>query len=570
MSWKISKPSAVGLCMFGLLIGGCDNEMNPPQEGENLLAPRQWMQIQSDEQGTGFNGVHTSFATPGTRKWQANIGELAFSSPVVDNDGDVWVGNVNGELVEVGANGQVKTRQFVGGTIVSSPAVDDHYRVYVLSQYPNDGDFRTILHCYDPALGFIALNNPPQYRSTASPKVWRDYVFVPSDRTLRVFDRWTLALFTESVGCPSIVCGSFDPPLWVELLGYAVGCLGTLYTTDLLGLIDCHGFSISQVGGLAIEPSVAIVDNANIVDDPNKPIVIMATPQCLTAFNFDPTAVNKLQIRWQQELVDIDCDFEFLQVTTPAVLNGELVVVGTDYGQVRCFHVDDGTNLWNYGISEPIRTPPVAALRHIYFQTTNYLVVLDSNGREASKTVVKGTGGGVSLSLDFVYAMTSEGIYSGNLNGDGELLLRTFDDGVLDGQHLGNTVPAIDREGNVFLAGPNGTLTAYGRGQTTIAARIAAVSWIAPDDGASVYTSTGQSMHVALNADGGFTGNVTISSDVDGILCEFDAMDATEGSCLTTGPLTLGPHVLTAFATDPEGVQESAQINVQVIAAPIQ
>jgi hypothetical protein len=66
------------------------------------------------------------------------------------------------------------------------------------------------------------------------------------------------------------------------------------------------------------------------------------------------------------------------------------------------------------------------------------------------------------------------------------------------------------------------------------------------------------------------TGSVTISSDVDGILCELDVTAAAEATCTTTGPLTVGPRVLKAFASDPDGLQEAAQITIQAIAAPIQ
>lgn len=575
MSWAWKPRGVAVLCLLGLA-AGCDPNTPPPQEGENLLVPRQWMQIQSDEQGTGFNGVHTVPAAPIYRKWAADVGELATSSPVVDNDGDVWVGNINGELVEVSPNGVVKTRKQVGGRIVSSPAVDDHYRVYVLAQYPDGDTFRTLLHCWDPALGFVALNNPPHYRSTASPKVWQDYVFVPSDRTLRVFDRWTLSLVAEKTGCPTIACG--DGPSLDDLLGglgSVVGCILDLATLYLVDLADCGtDFTPGMLPRPSVDPSVAVVDNATIVDDVNKPIVIMATSQCLTAFDFDPTADNKLKIRWQQELVEIDCDFKFLHVTTPAVLDGDQVVIGDDEGHVRSFYVDDGSPLWTYtspfsGVGRPIVSPPVAALRQIYVLTGSTLIVLDSDGAEITRTPLKGSPGGLSLSLDYVYAMTSEGLYSSAFNGSA-LIGSIFDDAVFDGTYFGATTPAIDRDGNIYLATPNGYLYAYGRNTRTLSAIAPAVSWIAPSDGASVYTSAGQTMQVALNADGGFTGNVTITSDVDGILCEFEAMGATEGSCMTTGPLTLGPHVLTAFATDPDGVQESAQIGVEVVAAPIQ
>ncbi len=537
----------------------------PPDPADNFLAPRQWSQLQSDEQGTGFNAVHTERAVLPLRKWTAGTGDVAFSAPVIDVHGTVWVGNTAGELTGIAPNGTLSTRVYVGGTIVSSPAVDADGRILVLAQYPSGDSFRTILHAYDPARGFAALINPPPYKTTASPKIWNNYVFVPADRTLRVFDRWTLSLVDEHVGCPSIVCGSAEFPEWLGYLGDLTLCIATGFTSELFGLSDCiRGFSVT-LSNLVIEPSVAIVDNPAIVEDVNRPIVLMATPQCLTAFNFDPAGTPKLRIRWQQELVDIDCDFEFLRVTTPAVLDGEQVVIGTDYGQVRSFSIHDGTNLWNYGISEAIECPPVASLRQIYVVTTHYFVILDSNGREMSKTVLNGVGGGLSLSLDYAYVMTSEGIHSFSV-GDPYNPSSSFDDSILDGTHVGKTVPAIDRDGNVYLATPNGVLAAYGRGPSSIPFLVPQVAWLSPVDGQSISYAAGRAVQISLGGGaGGFTGDVTVSSDVDGVVCRFSASTAAEGSCVTAAPLTLGPHVLTVFATDQSGGQRSAQIGVEAV-----
>jgi outer membrane protein assembly factor BamB len=394
-----------------------------------------------------------------------NVGDMAYCSPVVDRQGNVWVANVAGELIRITPAG-VATRVFVGGSIISSPAVDDDGRVFVLSQYPNGDSYRTILHEYDPALGFAALINPPIYRSTASPKIWGNYVFVPSERFLRVYDRWTLQVLEERAGCSSLVCGDSVLPLWLEALLYIPLCMGTLYTTDLLGLYDCFGFSApnSGFGAMVAEPSVAIVDNPNVVEDVNHPIVLFASPHCLIAYDFDPTGTPKLTVRWYQELVSFDCEhgFAFLRVTTPAVLNGEQVVIGDDLGRVKSFHIDDGHLLWAYHVGAPVQSPPVAGLRQIYVVSERDLVVLDSNGVETSREPLAGTGGGASLSLDFAYVMASRGLHTFSLDANSRLVPRTLDKTYLDGTHVGYSVPAIGPNGNVYLATPNGWVVAYG------------------------------------------------------------------------------------------------------------
>ena len=66
------------------LLGGC---------GE----PPRWMQFYADGQGRGFVGVHSSPAT--SAMWFADVGPAGFSSPSLQLDGTIYVGNHNGELV---------------------------------------------------------------------------------------------------------------------------------------------------------------------------------------------------------------------------------------------------------------------------------------------------------------------------------------------------------------------------------------------------------------------------------------------------------------------------------------
>lgn len=434
----------------------------------DVAQPQLWLQLQGNMQGSGFNAVHTTLASPGYLKWAVDVGNMAHCSPVVDYFGNVWVANVAGELIQITPAGVAK-RVYVGGSIVSSPAVDDDNRILVLSQYPtyqSDGSLRTRLHAYDPVRGFTALPYNPTFQSTASPKVWHNHVFVPSGNTLRVFDRWTLAVVEERTACSqAIICGGGTWSDFFESVKHITLCIYTLGATDLLGLTDCYGFTLTPPGESIAEPSVAIVDNPNITGNAYRPIVLMATSHCITAFNFNPVGTPKLSVRWQKQLLNVECTDEYwegVRVTTPAVLNTEQVVIGYGDGRVKSFHIDDGHLLWAYDVGAPVQAPPVAALRQIYVVSKYELIVLDSNGVETSRQPLAGYGGGASLSLDFVYVMATEGLHTFSLDANSRLVPRTLDNTWLPGTHFGFSVPAIGPDGTVYLATPNGVVVAYG------------------------------------------------------------------------------------------------------------
>lgn len=569
MSRRCIVLSAMLLACLG---AGCPMTTTPPQSNLN---PKQWTQLQSDEQGTGFNSVHTSFAVPGLHKWVANTaGDMAYCSPAVSLQNQIWVGTLNRNLIGYNADGTEAHRRLVDGAIVSSPAVDEDGRVFYLYQHQqlSDNSIVTYLEMYDPGDNSVRRNfNQPIFTTTASPKIWSDYVFVPAGSTLYVFNRWTMELVTQASGCnDNLTCGSYDGPFLLQFLA----CL-VVEPTSLLtgGCTSGSGFNHGESANFRISnPSVSIVDNSTIVGDVNIPIVIMATDHCLTAFNFDPHGINQsipLQVRWNQVIVPIDCDHfgQGVSMTTPAVLDGTQVVVGIsdpDVGFIQSYDVSDGTFLW--GHQAYAQAPPVAALRQIYVATPNSLLVLDSNGAQVSETPLEGIGGGISLSLDFAYVMTTKGLYSYALDPAKPM---SFDGEVLDGTHFGFTVPAIAQDGTVYLATPNGSVVAYENtpvGPFQFPRLRPPVTFASPTDGQAIGYAAGQTLRVSLTGgDSGFTGDIAIRSDVDGLLCQFHVDGVTEASCTTTKPLTLGTQVLTAFATDSDGGQQSAQVSVTVI-----
>ncbi len=261
----------------------------------------------------------------------------------------------------------------------------------------------------------------------------------------------------------------------------------------------------------------------------------------------------------------LDCDHieDSLRATSPAVLDGTQVVIGIEgeVGFVQSYDVSDGTFLW--GHRAVAQSPPVAALRHIYVVTPTRLRELDGNGKLVSAAPLQGEGGGVSLSLDFVYVMTSEGIHSIPFD---PAKPSSFDGLTLDRTHYGYSVPTIAADGTIYFSSPNGFLTAYRNaplGPFDFPRELPHATWISPQDGQAIGYTAGRPMLVTFT--GSLTGEVAISSNVDGLICQVAVDGAGEATCTTSMPMSLGDHVLTVFATDQSGEQLTAQVTVSVI-----
>ncbi len=547
------------------------------------LQAKLWSQLQANPQGTGYNPVDTAFALLPLRKWAVNVGELANSSPVIAPDGTIYVGTIAGDLVGVSPAGVETHRRSIGEPIWSSPAADSDGNIWFISQHVQDDSITSHLNKYLPDSNTVLTAGGPIFKSSASPKLWRDHVFVATANKVLIYDRSTMELFVESsaTDCFRLACGGSDLgdlPLWERLLL----CFGTFYIVPAIDFDVCPGTGFtpgeggpgSACAGVSMtSPSVAIIDSPNVVD-PDRPIVVMATAQCLTAFQFRPRANEDFRFRrlWETPLVAVDCNFDRIAPATPVISPGGAIIVGDSRGDVRAFDLNDGHQLWKYDgrDGEPIQNPPVMGLRQIYVPARGYLITLDSDGSEVSKTPLQQSYAcaqvnGAALSLNHIFVTTNQGIHTFGLFPETDE--SSFEGALNSETHLGGTVPALGKDGTVYVATPNGYLHAFGAGPAAIAFAVHSIAWASPADGDSISYRAGQMLEVALGGPGtaGFTGDVAIFSDVDGKLCQWAVDRASEASCATAKPLTLGPHTLTAFATEQSGGVRSSQINVDVV-----
>src|SRR5262245_7233043 len=132
------RRSAFVLAVIVLSLGMACPQTTPP---DSILNPREWSQLQSDEQGTGFNAVHSNYAVPYLRKWARNTsGEITNSSPAVSIQNSIWVGTANKLLIGYDSNGYEIAHKQVAGPILSTPAVDPDERVFFIYFHHNSID----------------------------------------------------------------------------------------------------------------------------------------------------------------------------------------------------------------------------------------------------------------------------------------------------------------------------------------------------------------------------------------------------------------------------------------------
>ena len=480
----------------------------PPQEttpdNPSVFEPRSWSQVHGDRQNSGFDAVHTTFALPPLKKWKRTVGELAFSSPVIGPDGVIYVGNTAGEVVALNPDGSQRWRRQVDQSILASPAVNTvNGDVFVIGQTPVDANtFTSKLFHLDSGAGLHNISRDP-FSTTAAPKLWRDFVFVPSGRKLLVFDQATLSLFAQvgPIDCINLVCGGSDINFdWLPLEIKGLICIVSERSSSLTEITDCflhaNDTSVPSLPPLASEPAVAIVDSPALAGDPNRPIIIVVTNQCATAIRFFPDGDAPKQgfppidrhfdFLWSHPLVAVDCDFDTVRSTTPIVDLGGQVILGDENGRVLSLDLSTGNELWHQNpdlqFHGRVTCPPVVFLRQIYVPMSRVLMELDSNGRFVTTSPLRGGGQGAAMSLDFVYVATFQGIHTFNLNPDEGF---TFDGSIVDQPHLGLSFPALGEDGTVYVSTPAGFVHAFGKqGFLAKAVAIPVVSWQMPIDGA--------------------------------------------------------------------------------------
>jgi outer membrane protein assembly factor BamB len=433
------------LCLIFLLYSGC-------ADNDRLGADR-WSQFHADGPSQGFIGVHSNF--PVRQQWSTEVGKVGYSSPAIGNDGTIYIGNIEGELIALSPNdGSIKwTVSFPGETIMSSPATDTDGNIYIVSTREMDDDnFNSTLQSVDPnGNRRWSFSFPNNGWTTSSPKTWGSYVFIyaildlnpiPDLRNLQgalLILSQTGDLVHEEIGN----CRLDIPPqggIWQIFKDIWDFITGTEF--------DVSGIPMYKYWGW-LHPTVAIVDFGNDTS-PEQAIVVVVDRFCkIKGFRWIPPNLNLL---WEH-------NHTASEHSSPAVGGGGLLVIGRKDGVVLAYGVETGDKLWEYNAGEEVMATAAFFARPIYVAGIDNFYALESNGSLSKKFPFPGqTLASPAMTLDNVYLSTSNGFYTFSLD-----LSSYFFDSRVKG---GLSSPAIGEDGTVYVVSQEkdkGYLCAYPR-----------------------------------------------------------------------------------------------------------
>jgi outer membrane protein assembly factor BamB len=124
------------ILFFGLFIAGSASATNITQSKTNITISKQndallnssWSKSRHDNQNTGLS----IYSGPSTNHlaWKYKTGNVVYSSPAVDRNGNIYFGSQDEYFYALTSNGKLKWKYKTGGWIYSSPAIDKYGRIY--------------------------------------------------------------------------------------------------------------------------------------------------------------------------------------------------------------------------------------------------------------------------------------------------------------------------------------------------------------------------------------------------------------------------------------------------------
>lgn len=429
---------------------------------------KQWAQFHADGPSQGSTTADSTYALQPS--WSVEIGPVTYSSPAIGEDGTIYVGTANRELVAVNPDGTEKWRRALPGAVVgalsvitASPAVGADGNIYVIStvnveirDHTTNTTRRVItstLHSIEPD-GDLRWSRPfPENRfTTSSPKTWGSgqnvYVFVYAPDELFIFDQLGTVVHRQDVvayGSHTICGGSSIFEILADFFSSAFSCISFSFPPCKF---DPSGFPPPYEAFGWLEPTVAIVDYPKFAD---QPIVVVVGKYAIVAFRWNSPDLSYL---WSEEYGE-DCgDNDTKDLSSPAVFASGTLAVARKDGHVRTYDVETGAKLWDYDAKEPVMATPASFGRQVYVVSVRHLHVLDYNGELLHQfELPEQSVASPALSADLVYVNATGGLYTFTSN-----LESYFKYGPVKG---GLSSPAIAKDGTVYVMDRNRKLWAF-------------------------------------------------------------------------------------------------------------
>lgn len=556
-------------------------------DGDTIPILQTWSEYQSGNSGEGFLARNTELAVPSLLRWEADVGRVGFSSPVIAPDGTIVAGNLNGELVAIRPDGSERWRRtfFDQSTIMSTPAIAADGSIFVVVTHTVGSEPESVLARMG-ADGTPFWTSPaiePGRVTTASPRILGDHVFLYVPAQLAVYDfDGNLVDTGLNIGCERQICGGSSIVDFIESLLSTVGG-GLLECTLLLPVkaSECWDNFVVEFDGststLLPQPDPTAVV---FTHDDGGPIIVALGDRCMTGYRFNAPNLEEL---WQRRVYGGNCGDRPVRHGSPANLGGGLLVIASEKGEVTAYDPLNGAEFWKYETiveRPPIQTTfgeipqkplpgvpflsaPASFVRPIFIVGPNSVHLLEDNGKLVVKRDLLGfTQASFALSANHAYLGTSAGLFtydfqmstSFTVDGEAETYVST---------------PAVGDEGTVYAITNRGTLRAYNSPDSTIGSipfSFQTVAFSEPVEGVAltVGEDTLFSAEVSFPSPDGFSGETTFSSDIDGELC---TVAGTGPSFSCEGQLTtLGPHIITVATLHASGTLGTDAITVEAIA----
>jgi outer membrane protein assembly factor BamB len=415
-----------------------------------------WRYFHGDLSGEGFRNVRSGFAI--SPSWISEPLRIVSSSPVIGRNEQglevLYVGTVDAQLVALEAvRGKVLWKLSLDGPsekarMTSSPALGPDGGIIIAATRELDGGWlQTTLHKVDPQ-GNLRWSYafPDQGFSTGSPKVF-------------VHDRQALVVAAAAVlDTPG---GVRSELLVLRDLGQRVELLARKPLGDCpagrgdagdpaglrrawLGLTSFPAASGGFPGDGFLDPTPAVVASRS------KPLIAVADHLCrIEVYEWDG---RELVAVWQAA-------HGGQALSSPAVVFGNLLVIGNGSGVLTAYDVETGVKMWEYDAGEPVLATPAGSSKGVVFvvSETQMHAVSGANGvpviqaGSPQRFRLPGvTRSSPAVTADCVYVATQEMVTVSH-----DFKARSHNMGF---SGAGVSSPAVGGDGSIYAVGRNGAI----------------------------------------------------------------------------------------------------------------